>query len=196
MKLTVYSFVMKCLEIRQKILLFSGKPDDLSYTPQFINKFFLRTLERGVRSPFIFPGIKHLLKADNVCDEDLLAAVMRASTYEHERSTLQSRASKKIVKVHEVSSKANSKAKQDDSVSKLVTAIESLSSQLASLKQDFQDLKQKNLNSRNRSFVRQTYTTCDFCTLNNVDKCTHCYLCGTESHRTRRCPSKVNQGNC
>ena len=136
---TVYSFVIRCLESRQKILFFSGKPDDLNYTPQFVSKLFLRTLEKGIKSPFIAQEIKHLLRADNVCGQNLLAAVMRASTYEHERTTLQPQGSKKISKVHEASSNENSKAKQDGSVSKLVTVVESLSSQLTSLKQDFQD---------------------------------------------------------
>ena len=82
---------------------------------------------------------------------------MVAYTYEHKRSTLQSQTSMKIAEVHEVSSKQNSKTKQDDSVSKLVAAVESLSSRLTSSKQDFQDLKQRNVNSRNRGFMRQTY---------------------------------------
>ena len=86
----LYSFVVRCLEIRQKMFLFSGKFDYLSYTPQFVNKFFLRTLERGIRSLFIVQKIKHLPSADKVCDEDLLAGVMRTSTYENVRSTLQS----------------------------------------------------------------------------------------------------------
>ena len=66
--------------------------------------------------------------------------------------TLQSQVSKKIAKVHEASNKKISKAKQEDSVLKLVTAFESLSPQLSSLK-DFQDLKQKNLNSRNETNI-------------------------------------------
>ena len=151
-KETVYSFVMRCLGIRQKMILFSGKPYDLSYTPRFLNKFFLRTLERQIRIPFINQKIKHLLRADNVCDEDLLVAVMRASTYENERSDLQSRTSKKISKVHEASSSS-----KENSVSKLVTAIESLSFQLTSLKQYFQNLKEINVNSRNRNVLRQTF---------------------------------------
>lgn len=69
---TVYSFAMRCLKIRQKILLFSGKPDNLNYTPQLVNKRFLKTLKKETRSPFIVQKIKHLLKADDVCDEDLL----------------------------------------------------------------------------------------------------------------------------
>ena len=114
---------MKCLEIRQKIFLFSGKFDYLSYTTHFVNTFFLRTLERGIRSPFIVQETKHLPRVDNVCDDHLLAGVMRTSTYEHERLTLQSQVSKKNANVNEASSKENSKAKQDDS--KLVTAVKS-----------------------------------------------------------------------
>ena len=129
--------------------MFSGKPDDLSYTPQFVNKRFLRALERVIRSTFIAQEIKHLLRTDNVCDEDMLVTVIRVFTYERERSTLQSQASKKIAKVHESSGKETSKDEEDHSVSKLVTTIESLSSQLALSKQDFQDLKHRNVNSRN-----------------------------------------------
>ena len=73
---TVHSFVMRCLEIEQKILLFSGKPHDLCYTTQFVNKRFLRTLEKKIRSNFITQDIKHLQRVD-VCDEDLLATVIR-----------------------------------------------------------------------------------------------------------------------
>ena len=67
--------------------------------------------------------------------------------------TLQSQVSKKIAKVHEASNKEISKAKQEDSLLKLVTAFESLSPQLSSLKRDFQDLKQKNVNSRNEGNI-------------------------------------------
>ena len=85
---TVYYFVLRCLEKRLKILLFSGKPDD---TPHFINKSFLRTLGREIKSLFIVPEIKHLPRAGNVCNEDLLAVVMRASTYEHQGQLCNSR---------------------------------------------------------------------------------------------------------
>ena len=107
----------------------------------------MRTLKRGIRSPFIDHEIKHLLRTDDVCDEVLLAAVMMSSTNEYEA---QSQASKEFAKVYEASSKENSKAKQDDSVSKLVTVV----------------------------FMRQTYTKCNFSTLNNLEKYIHCYRCG------------------
>ena len=66
------------------------------------------------------------------------------------------------MKVNEASSKENSKAKQDDSVSKPVTAVESLSFQVTLLQLDFQDLKQGNINRRNGGFMRQKYSKCNF----------------------------------
>ena len=42
---SVYAFVMRCLEVRQKVLLVSKKSCDLSYSSGFINKLFLRTIE-------------------------------------------------------------------------------------------------------------------------------------------------------
>ena len=44
-KESVYTFVMWCVEVHQKILLVSEKSCDLSYSPGFINKLFLRTIE-------------------------------------------------------------------------------------------------------------------------------------------------------
>ena len=46
-----YTFVMRCLELCQKILLVSEKSCELSYSPGFINKLFLR-FERGASNPF------------------------------------------------------------------------------------------------------------------------------------------------
>ena len=44
-KKSVYTFVMQCLEVREKILPVSEKSCDLSYFPGFINKLLLRTIE-------------------------------------------------------------------------------------------------------------------------------------------------------
>ena len=83
---SVYPFVMRCLEVRQKIFLVSEKSCDLSYSRGFINKLFLRTVERSVSNPFVIQKIKPLLRFENVCDEALLAAIIKASASEKERS--------------------------------------------------------------------------------------------------------------
>ena len=47
---SVYIFLMWCLEVCQKILQVSEVSCGSSYSPGFINKLFLRTIERGVSS--------------------------------------------------------------------------------------------------------------------------------------------------
>ena len=109
-----------------------------------------------------------MLRSENVCDEALLAAIIKPSASEKERSMLQAAAQtpKKVVRVHETNSRQEeAKSKQhDDSISKLVSAVDVLTSKLSSLQQDFDNMKQKNVKSRH--FL---YTKCNVCTLNKVD---------------------------
>ena len=120
----VFTFVMRCLEVPQKILLVSKKSLDLSYSPGFMNKLFLRTIERGVSNPFLVQEIKPLLLSDNVCDEALLAAIFKTSPSEKERSMLQAgQTPKKMVRFHETNTKPEeAKSKQHgDSISNPVS---------------------------------------------------------------------------
>ena len=163
-KESVYAFVMRCLEVCQKILLVSEKSCDLSYSPGFINKMFLRTIERRASNPFVVQEIKPLLRSENVCDEALLAGIIKAFSSEkglcyklllkHPRKWLGS-------------TKLPKSKQHNDSISKFVSAVDVLTSKLTSLQQDFDDMKQKNVKSRN--FL---YTRCNVCILNKVDKST------------------------
>ena len=78
-------------------------------------------------------------------DEALLAAIIKASVSGKERSMLQAAAQtpEKVVKVHETNSrqeKATSK-QYDGSISKLVSAVDVLTSKLTSLQQYFDNMK-------------------------------------------------------
>ena len=150
---SVYAFVMQCLEVRQKILVVSETSFDLSCSPGFINKLFFRTVERDVSNPFVVQELKPLLRSENVLDEELLAAIIKASASKKERSMLQAAAQtpKKVVRVHESNRRQKeAKSKQhDDSVSKLASAVDVLTSKLTSLQQDFDNMKPKNVKSRN-----------------------------------------------
>ena len=131
---SVYPFVKRCLEVRQKIFLVSEKSCDLSYSRGFINKLFLRIVERSVSNPFVIQEIKPLLRSENVCDEALLAAIIKASASEKEMSMLPTDAQtpKKVVRVDETNSRQEgAKSKQHDgSISKLVSAIDVLTAKL------------------------------------------------------------------
>ena len=125
-----------------------------------------------------------MLRPDNVCDKALLAAIIKASASEKGRSILQAAPTPKNV------AKVGTKKQHDDSISKFASAVNVLTSKLTFLQQDVDNMKQKNPNS-----MIFLYTKCNVCTLNKVDKCTHCYLWGVEGHLARRCLARSNSVN-
>ena len=79
-----YAFVMKCIEMRQKLIMSSDKAD-IKYERALIQKLFLRTPERGILSQVVVQEVKHLLRHDSMCDEELLSAITKAACYEQEK---------------------------------------------------------------------------------------------------------------
>ena len=47
-----YAFIMRCIEMRQKLIMSSDKAD-IKYDRALIQKLFLRTLERGILSQVV-----------------------------------------------------------------------------------------------------------------------------------------------
>ena len=74
-KESVYTFVMLCLEVRQKILLVSEKSCDLSYSPGFINKLILRAIKRGVSGRSCFENMQQIYRRTlmSKCDFNKIA---------------------------------------------------------------------------------------------------------------------------
>ena len=68
-----YSYVMKYIEVRQKVLLASSK-SDTKYDKGLVMKLFYRTLQRGPLSSYVVQEIKRLLRS-SVSDKDLITAV-------------------------------------------------------------------------------------------------------------------------
>ena len=68
-----YSFVLRCIELRKKILTTSTKSDIKFYKP-LLDKVFCRTLERGLSSTYVVQEIRHLLWT-GISDEELIVGV-------------------------------------------------------------------------------------------------------------------------
>ena len=96
-----YQYVMRCTEIRQKVILASNK-SDIKFDKELVRKLFHRTLERGCLSSYVMQEIKPL-KRNNASDKDLIAAVTKASTTEKERNLVQGKHHKKALRVYKVS---------------------------------------------------------------------------------------------
>ena len=52
-----YQYVMRCIEIRQKVILTSNK-SDINYGTELVRKLFYRNLERGLLSSYVIQEIK------------------------------------------------------------------------------------------------------------------------------------------
>ena len=136
-----YQYVMRCVEIRQKVILTSNK-SDIKYDKELVRKLFYRTLERGLLCSYVIQEIKPLIK-NKTSDEDVIAAVTKTSATEKERNLVHGKHHKKAVRVYEVGGTCNrpSQAEMDHKfntsssgkVDKLLSALNALTKQVKSL---------------------------------------------------------------
>ena len=142
---SVYAYVMRTIEIRQKVLLASQKASgkgEIGFDKDLVMKLFLRTLERIITSQYIVQEIRNLLKSSCTTDEELISAVTNASALEKERSTFQ-RGNKKQVKMFEVSSGSRSGSVSEEStITKLVSAVDKLTTKVSSIQPELNNLKE------------------------------------------------------
>ena len=70
---SIYAYVMRTIEIRQKVLLASQKASgkgEIGFDKDLVMKLFLRTLERGIISQYVVQEIRHLLKSSSTTDKN------------------------------------------------------------------------------------------------------------------------------
>ena len=145
-----YQYVMRCIEIRQKVILASNK-SDVKYDKELVRKLFYCTRERGLISSYVMQEIKSLIR-NNTSDEHLIAAVTKASATEKEGNLVQGKHhNKKALRVYEVSStcKRSGQAEMDNKVDnsgsgkvdKLLSAVDALTKQVNSLKSELWEIK-------------------------------------------------------
>ena len=69
---------------------------DIKYDKELTGKHFYHTLERGLLSSYAIQEIKSLIK-NNASDEDLIAAVTKASAIKNEKNIVQCKHHKKVL---------------------------------------------------------------------------------------------------
>lgn len=90
---TAYHFIIRCLKICQKVKVASKQSDDITYHSNLVQQLFIRTLERGIASPYVLSKI--YLKSSSADDEALILAVKKAAAAERDRKENFSSKSKK-----------------------------------------------------------------------------------------------------
>ena len=196
-----FQYVMRCIEIRQKVILASNK-SDINYDKELVRKLFYRTLERGLLSSYVIQEIKSLIR-NNASDEDLIAAVTKASATEKERNLVQGKhQNKKALRVYEISSTCNRSGqvemdnKVDNSgsgkVDKFLSVVDALTKQVNSLKSVLREIKNE---KRGDKYYSESKYLCRDCFNKNKNYCNHCYKCGSSSHVARGCNAPPSSGN-
>ena len=84
LKESEYQYVMRCIEVRKKVILASNK-SDIKYDKELVRKYFYRTLEIGLLSSYVIQEIKPLIRS-NASNEDLIAAVTKALATENKET--------------------------------------------------------------------------------------------------------------
>ena len=210
-----YDFVMRAIHVRQKLLLASER-SDTGYSRSLVEKLFLRSLERGILSQAVVQEVKHILRKETVCDEEILSAITKAESYEQERLDRLSKSKPRNLKQRNgsggvfeanvstknggvgISDKSGDKSGKmgdtqsvSDPIVKLSSMVESLTLQLSSLQNEICNMKSSNYDG-SRGIVK-----CKYCIENNINRCYHCYLCGSDRHYARQCKKGKDgkQGN-
>ena len=143
--------------------------------------------------------IKSLI-TNNASDEDLIAAVTKASATEKERNFKHQ--NKKALRAYEVTSTCNrsGQAEMDNKVDnsgagkvdKLLSDVDALTKQVNSLKSELWEIK--NEKRGDKYYSGSKYLCRDFFN-ENKNYCNHCDKCGSSSHMTRLCNAPPSSGN-
>jgi hypothetical protein len=189
-KETPQEFLMRALDLRTKILFSSTQDqseDTLVYENDHIQKLFLRTVETGLQDENV--------RNPTISDEELILQVNNAVSTENERvRKLRNQNRPKSAQVAQVAEKAES---QD----KILKTLEALKVEVAQVKSQLKDINQETEQARlpnspapvdTRNQRRNTPPKCLQCQTSGNDKCSHCFICGSDNHFAIGC--RQNRG--
>ena len=152
---TPQDFLVRAMILKQQVSFVSSANDSpIKYEPSLMQSLVLHVLETGLLDEAVRAKLRPLLEKTTVSDEQLLEKINQIMSVETERYDKMSSGSKKGLRVNQVetsSAPSNSSkgqlgqacqgesvksAKKETKPNSLVTALEAVQSDLASLKQD------------------------------------------------------------
>ena len=214
-KETPEAFLLRCLDLRQKILFASQEADAyLRYDPILVQGMFLRSLETGLRDDNILAKLRPLLHKESISDEELIQQMSAISSAEAER---QARIGKKNISI-QVKSVSAEEAKSKDTPqgksysatrgaeANILATVETMQVKIKALQEEISEAKKSTSESTNQqeetsrqdnryrwtkgqqSETRGTSRACKNCVENGKESsCRHCNYCMGENHFARDC---------
>lgn len=213
-------FMYRMIGLKQKLLFQSKQAKgDISYDPKTIQEVFLHTIYQGLGTKHteLRQRMRPLISNSQITDEEILSEVMKIvnEENEHQRRLGQTPRQKSThvysTKVETGNEHSNDKpraaAAADNSqiIQQLSAQVENLTKMMASLMEQqvtnfHKPQTQSHYQSRSPSqpnFPKRGRTTrCPKCTEQNLQECSHCFVCGETGHRAVGCLRQTRfQGN-
>ena len=185
-------FVYRAMSLRQQVVLASKSDStDIAYSDEIVKRIFLKSLETGLRSSSLITELRPLLRLTSTTDEDLLKAVVQASTSISEWKDKQKKPLDS--KIHHIDHTDGRESEPNNHYreSNIARVISDLKEELIGLKQEVRQLKSKP-DDKTSTQNRRLKMACDVClSQSKGQSCFHCKHCGSSDHYARKC--KLNQ---
>ena len=200
-------FLVRALNLKQQIIFVSNATDgSIKYEPSLVQALAVRAKSRP------------LLEVASVTDEQLMEKVNRITAAEVEHQHKMGVAGRKGVRVNQVETASppsdqlcqpsSSQTPQNESIKSqkrepkpntLVTALEAVQSNLASLKEAFDRVSAPVERNSTRPYASGNQSQfqrrqCNSCRTAGVDNCDHCFKCGSTDHFARGCRRPSGNG--
>ena len=204
-------FLVRALDLKQQIIFVSNATDgSIKYEPSLVQALFLHVIETGLQDEAVRAKLRPLLEVASVTDEQLMEKVNRVMSAEAEHQNKMGVAGRKGVRVNQVEtasppgnqtqtsssqtpqSESSKPQKKEPKPNTLVTVLEAVQSNLASLKEAFDRVSAPVERNSTRSYASGNQSQfrrrqCDSCRTAGVDNCDHCFKCGSTDHFARGC---------
>lgn len=222
-KESAQNFLFRAIELKEKLMRKSSDDDageeGEQFSPELIQRKFLRSIETGLYSDAVKFQLKPYLSNRNVTDEVLIERISEAANLEQERQQkLRKTVINKPPKVSEVQAEvhppdtsvtavdtvtnceAGGKSKKRQGPNTETDPIEILKAEVLEMKKlMLQTVEATKARPTEKMFIpsRSRPRGCRACQEAQIgDSCRHCFKCGQEGHLSRGCRrTREQQGN-
>ncbi|KAM8832950.1 uncharacterized protein AB9W97_003804 [Spinachia spinachia] len=203
-------FLYRMIGLKQKLIFQSKHANtEISYDPRTIQEVFLHTIYQGlgVKYADLRQRLRPLTSNSNVTDEEILSEVTKiiSDENEHQRrlgQVTRYKPTQAQSAVIETKDKIAKEQQDSQTIKQLAAQVETLTSMVATLMDreaaaPYYPSPQRLQPATNQPTTYQKKTfLCQKCSEQNLQDCSHCFVCGESGHRAVGCLKRPKiQGN-